>query len=71
MAFLPGSLPGVPDDDVALLPGSLQGVRLSGQFSDGRILKPQIVDEVIQIVRDANLKIICINAKIIGSVTFL
>ena len=57
MAFLPGSLQGVPDDDVALLPGSLQGVRLSGQFSDGRILKPQVVDEVIQIVRDANLKI--------------
>jgi len=28
-------------------PGCLQGVRLSGKFSYGRVFKPQIVDEVV------------------------
>ena len=35
-------------------PGCLQSVRLSRQFSYRRILQPQVMDEVVEIVRDSH-----------------
>lgn len=46
---------GDPDGHWRGRPGCLQGVRLSRQFSNGRVLQPEIMDEVIEVIRHANL----------------
>ena len=36
-------------------PGVFQGVRLSRKLPDGRVLQPQVVDEVIKIITHSHL----------------
>ena len=36
-------------------PGVFQGVRLSRELADGSVFQPEVVDEVVQVVRHSHL----------------